>query len=422
MPTEAAPAEPTLPDQEAESSARLSEAELASLGLGTDAEALDTDLHFSGFMDVNAAQLLNPHEAPLGTRGSGTEASFFVGHLNLYATKNITASFRMMAEIRFLYSPNGAQGLLASSAPISTQVSDYSTVGANMRWGGISIERAYGEWSPFPFLSLRLGAFLTPYGIWNVDHGSPVFIPVARPYAVNGGFFPEHQTGLEAFGRTGLTSNLAIRYHLTFSNGLGPVSEYRDLDANKGIGGRLALEYVGLGMLQVGGSAFYAQNSVGAPTIGLDANGTGLTLNKSRTDEAYVASVAADVLWKYRGFHVQAEWVGQRWDYTTNGRGRVATAGQLGIPADALAVDSFSWASYALVGYRLPWLGIMPFATIDYQRTALSGVLVKGTAGRFGLNVRPTDAIVAKLEYQFALSGTKGTKGNSLVAQLAWAF
>ena len=418
----AAPSETVPAAHEVESSARLSEAELAVLGLSTADDGLDTDLHFSGFMDVNAAQLLNPHEALLNTRVFGTEASFFVGHLNLYVTKNLTESFSMMAEIRFSYAPNGAQELVVSAAPANTEVIDYSGAGASVRWGSITIERAYGEWSPLPFLSLRLGAFLTPYGIWNVDHGSPVFIPVMRPYAVNGAFFPERQTGLEALGRLGLTPNLTVRYHLTLSNGLGPISEYRDLDSNKGIGGRLALEYIGLGTFQVGGSALYAQTSGGVPSLGINANGTALALNETASERAYVTSVAADVLWKYRGLHLQGEWVGQRWDYTTSGRRRLATAGQLGIPANAVAADTFNWAGYVLVGYRLPWLGIMPFATIEYQRSIPFGILAETVFGQVGLNIRPADAVVVKLEYHAAFSGSDVTNVKYVAAQLAWAF
>jgi hypothetical protein len=418
----AAPSELATPSQEAELPEQLTDAELAALGLSMEEQGLDTELHFSGFMDVNMLQLLNPKEAPTATRLQGDEASFFVGRFNLYATKNITESFRMMAEVRFLYAPNGSQGLLASSGVTNTEVSDYTGNGAFMRWGGILIERAYGEWSPLSFFNLRLGAFLTPYGIWNVDHGSPVFIPVMRPYAVNGTFFPERQTGLEAFGRVGLSTKLALRYHLTLSNGLGPVSEYRDLDSNKAVGGRLVLDYVGRGTFQVGGSAFYGQNSAGSVGLGISADGSAVTADKVVTDQANITALAGDVLWKYRGLHLQAEWVGEHREYTKAGRTRVSTAGQAGVPVNGVSPDMFNWAGYVMAGYRLPWWGIMPFATLEYQRSNTWGIQTRTAFSQVGLNIRPADAIVLKLEYQFAFAGTEETLLKVIAAQLAWAF
>ncbi|MFT3922980.1 MAG: hypothetical protein QM778_10630 [Myxococcales bacterium] len=419
--TEASVAEGDVAADDA-TSGDLTEAELAALGLNAEEQGLDTDLHFSGFMDVNYLQLLNPDDAAFSTRTAGTEGSMFVGRLNLYATKNITESFRMMTEVRFMYSPNGSAPLFSTSGATSTEVIDSSGTGANVRWGGIYIERAYGEWSALRYLTLRLGAFLTPYGIWNVDHGSPVVVPVMRPYAVNGAFFPEHQTGVEAFGRMGVGSKFAVRYHLTLSNGLGPVSEYRDLDKNKAIGGRLALEYVGASTFQIGGSAFYGENSGGTTGLGISADGTKLQVQRVVSDQAYVTAVAGDVLWKYRRLHLQSEWVGQRWQYTEAGRTPVFTGGQAGVPVNALPPDVFNWAGYVLVGYRLPWWGVMPFGTLEYQRSNNYGILTKTAFSQVGLNIRPADAIVLKLEYQFAFAGTEGTQVKVIAAQLAWAF
>jgi hypothetical protein len=404
--------------------AQLTEAELAALGLNAEQAALDTSLRFSGFMDVNYLQLLNPNKAPYSVGATGDEASLFVGHLNLYLNKNITESFRMMAEVRFMYAPNGSAEDFTSSQPSYTQVRDYNGNGAYVRWGGISVERAYGEWSPFAFLNLRLGAFLTPYGIWNVDHGSPVFVPVMRPYAVNGAFFPEHQTGLEVFGRWGMTSNLAVRYHLTLSNGLGPVSEYRDLDRNKAIGGRLAFEYTRLGTLQIGGSSFYGKDTSGYRTLGLGSSGGQPVVvnNKVTTSQSMVTAVAADVLWKYRGLQVQGEWVGQRVAYTDAGRTLSLAAGKIGVPQDAVMADAFNWAGYGLLGYRLPWWGIMPFGTLEYQHSSVLGVVTQTSFSQVGLNIRPADAIVLKVEYQFAFAGTESTQIKTVATQLAWAF
>ncbi len=400
----------------------LSDAELAILGLSPEKQGLDTDLHFSGFMDVNMMQLLNPGQAPTAIRSTGDEASFFVGRFNLYATKNITDTFHMMAEVRFMYAPNGAALLLGGGAPQNTEFIDYTGNGSFQRWGGIMMERAYGEWSPYPFFNLRVGQFLTPYGIWNVDHGSPVFIPVSRPYAVNGSFFPERQTGLEAHGRLAISPSLSARYHLTLSNGLGPISEYRDLDRNKAVGGRLALEYTGFGTFQVGGSTFYGQNTAGFSNVGINSRGTGLSTTKLINDQADVTAMAADIMWKYKGFHFQAEWVGERREYTKIGRRRSPTAGQVGIPPDAMPPDVFNWAGYGLVGYRLPWWGIMPFATLEYQDANYQGVDTRTAFSQVGLNIRPTGAVVLKLEYQFAFAGTEETQIKVIASQLAWAF
>ena len=42
----------------------------------------------------------------------------------------------------------------------------------------------YGEYDVNEFLTVRAGRWLSPYGIWNIDHGSPAIIGVSRPYVV----------------------------------------------------------------------------------------------------------------------------------------------------------------------------------------------------------------------------------------------
>src|SRR6185436_18919189 len=110
--------------------------------------------------------------------------SFAVGHLNAYAGSELGDNWRWLSEVRFMYLPHGSVAsadAYAGVARTNTSVTDYTEQFRPVRWGGISIERAWLERTFHPLLSIRLGHFLTPYGIWNVDHGAPVIIPVTRP-------------------------------------------------------------------------------------------------------------------------------------------------------------------------------------------------------------------------------------------------
>jgi hypothetical protein len=63
------------------------------------------------------------------------------------------------------------------------------------------LERLYLEWSATPELTLRVGKFLTPFGIWNVVRRAPLTATVDRPVATQSAF-PEHTTGLSLLYQT----------------------------------------------------------------------------------------------------------------------------------------------------------------------------------------------------------------------------
>lgn len=56
------------------------------------------------------------------------------------------------------------------------------------------LERLYLEWTPTDALTVRVGKFLTPFGIWNVIRRAPLTWTVDRPTATQSAF-PEHTTG-----------------------------------------------------------------------------------------------------------------------------------------------------------------------------------------------------------------------------------
>lgn len=427
-PTETAPPDVTADAVSAdavpvEEPAELTEAELAELGLSTTSSgsALDTSLKFWGFADFSvSARLMRRTSTWSGLLGR--DPTFFVGNFNVYLSKNITERIRTLGEVRFTYLPNGVPDA-STGAYASTQVAtDYSTLGP-MRWGGISIQRIYVEATLHEMAVLRIGHFLTPYGIWNVDHGSPVFVPVSRPVVLNQAFFPESQTGFELFGRKRVGAENVVGYHLTLSNGLGPISEYHDLDRNKAVGGRLYWQWEGFGQLQIGGSALYARDTSSVDAPGLSADGK-LAWTEKISTQSDVLALAADVRWALGGFLLQSEFVSQQRKYTNRGRvgGNNPLLGQWVAPQDGTQLGA-----YVLAGHRFDWLGVMPYLLFsrinirDFRSS--SEVQASGLAG--GLNVRPIDAFVVKVEYTWSkfnknLISTQPLHG--LQAQVAWAF
>jgi len=107
--------------------------------------------------------------------------TFMVGNLNVYFSTEFERRWRSLAEVRFLYAPNGSwladnQFETNSSPRGDTSFLDGSDLNHPMRWGGIAIQRIWLEYKFDSYLTLRAGQWLTPYGIWNVDHGSPTII------------------------------------------------------------------------------------------------------------------------------------------------------------------------------------------------------------------------------------------------------
>jgi hypothetical protein len=384
----------------------MSAEELAALGLASEGPTVDTSVHLSGFVDFSVIAGFNDTSETV----SPQDRAFAIGNLNLYLTKNLNESFRTMIEVRLMYLPNGA-GTTIGAPPMNTAVADYADLGRTVHWGGIDIQRVYLDWQATNFLTLRLGEFLTPYGIWNVDHGSPTIIPAAKPYVIGVGFFPSRQTGLEAFGRTDAGSTGAIGYHLTLSNGTGSIPEYRDLDHNKAIGARAFYETRALGELRIGGSAYYGTNSEGTTSLTF-MNGE-LKNTKTLTSQSDQLAFAIDAVWKVSGLHLQAELLTLQRKYTDEGR--IVHAGPTGQPT--FGPDSFSWGAYGLIGYRFDWYGVMPF--VMYQNLEQPDA-ISFRGFHVGVNLRPIDALALKLQYDNIKSADM-TFSMGYV-QVAWAF
>lgn len=410
-PMTAEPGADVTPDAEPE----LSASELQQLGFGGDESTLDTSIHLSGFIDFSAGGYINE-----GGKKLERNISFYVGNINLYISKSITETLRTMAEVRFMYVPNGATG--PDQKIVNTEVTDYADTNRTLRWGGIKIERVYLDWSLLTYLTLRVGQYLTPYGIWNVDHGTPTIITAGKPYVIGFNVFPQRQTGFELYGRYAASSDSTIGYHLTLSNGTGLVSEYKDLDTNKAIGARLYWELRGLGALRVGASGYYGR-STDAVSVSTLVPGGGLSIAQNVQRQYDTTAVAADAQWNYGGLHVQAEWIGAQQSFTARGRTPVFSIAD-GVPA--YPPDSFSWGTYLLVGHRFDWFGVMPYVMGQTYHELLGRVWSNAAVFHLGVNIRSIDALALKLEYTYVHFTTPRVFPPDdlqvLIAQLAWAF
>lgn len=423
-----AAADPLSPDAAATgvaASDQMLATELARLGLDAvaDGGAIDTSLKFSGFADF---ALMGVFGRAGDWRGAYERyPAFAVGNFNLYTDKRLLETLRMFGEIRFTFLPNGTATPGAAPGDYQqTGAEDYANFKRPVSWAGIYIPRVYLEWTPYRFFGLRGGVILTPYGIWNVDHGSPTIIPVQRPFVVGQALFPERQTGIEVLGQFDIGSHSTIGYHLTISNGLGAVSEYRDYDSNKAIGGRLYWAFDGLGELRVGASAFYGQDTTAHEMAAFAADGDHVVFTQKIDQQSDVLAVAGDVQWKYRGLHLQSELITQQRRYKDAGRPGSSNPffGRYLAPSDRL-----NWGVYGLIGYRFEWFGIMPYFLAQFMDAfdPAAGALYFVNSFFAGINIRPVDVLVIKIEYNqshFPRGFIIGGDTQLGQVQVAWAF
>jgi hypothetical protein len=380
-------------------------------------------LDLYGFADFTYQRLLIPKDN-VWTRTYPSVNSFAVGNFNLYMSSNLGDSWRALAEVRFLYLPNGASTTDPATGNANRQdttVLDYAGFEEPIRWGGIRIERIYVEHEFNGLLKLQVGQFLTPYGIWNVDHGSPTIIGIKKPFVVAAQLFPEQQTGLQLYG-SGFLDPFEVGYHLTLSNGRGPV-EYEDFNDDKAFGGRVYAKTDSIGTLTVGASfyrgGYYDRSAKYAPTSSGGVDQTYTTISKYQE-----LSIGADVKWEYKSWLAQGEFLMNESNFAKDSRPRL----QVVKPPQGYTPDYRRWGAYGLLGYRLSFVPLMPYAIVQHAYAPDTPNTPPATAYEVGVNYRPTAAVVVKLEYQdwhFTSPGAAGF-GNYplriLASQVAWAF
>ena len=425
-PALAQPTPTTVPnDVDAQSSASpvASEEELVALA-GDPDEPLDEEtLKIYGFSDFTFRKYFFPAESSFGLVAQ-EESTFLVGSFNLYLRANLAERWTSLSEVRYTFLPNGAQHF--DQGPdqdaVNTEFRDPIDQADIIRVGGIVIERVWLEYEWNAKLRVRMGRWFTPYGLWNIDHGSPTLLGATKPMIIGYNLMPSAQTGVLIQGEV-RSLDFRVAYFASLANGKGATDEYRDVDNNKGIGAGFKLKSPWLDEATLGGAIYYGKHTSSREEGGLGGpNMDTFTLTTIIDEQSFELSLSADLKIRARNFVFMAEFVSEQTAYTEQGRPEhFAEPGRL-------QADTVDYGAYGTLGYELPWHNAIVWGSYEFSRADSFGVTVHKTVG--GLVLRPVARITVKAAFT-SLGFAKLPGRTSRVAygtmygselQIAWVF
>ncbi|MBN2193101.1 MAG: hypothetical protein JW751_09820 [Polyangiaceae bacterium] len=338
-------------------------------------------LRIYGFADVG----LRRNFVPEGNRFEAVwqrGMTFMLGNLNVYFDAHPHPDFRTLAEVRFSQYPHYAQSLTSLDGESTAVYDSDSSTGSNqVIWSGIVLERAHLEWTRFDLLNVRAGLFLTPFGIWNVDHSMAVLITQRLPQFFSREYYPTHQIGLEVSGLKPLGST-ELEYHAWLGNGR---TRGADVTDNKMVGGRLVLAHDGAVRVALGASGLYGRNAFARRSITSVAP---FATDLSVAVEYDEFAGGADLTFDWKGLRLRWEGVIAREQYLAGRRDEFAPG--------AFRPDRTRADTYGLIAYRLPWAGLEPYLLFERD---MSAVNAPSSIGSVGINVHLRPSIQLKANY-----------------------
>ncbi len=412
-------------------------------------------LSFWGFSDLSFGGMDFDNDRALYKVQTPSKLTFFSSGINLYAKSEMTRTLSAMVETRLTYTPNGFSSnwpaqINVGSTTIQTQGStnrvDTTTQGPysqlQYRQDGLFIERAYMEWKPTDWFGVRTGRFLTPFGIWNEDHGSPVLIGVDYPQFMNFNIVPIWQLGVEVFGSIGLTDDLRVEYALTVANSRGPDDEYKDLTNMKALGARLKIIYNPEPVLfRIGGYAYYnhyrdTQDNIQiqlTPALTLDPAYTPSFGSYNTVSAAYDETVlTADAELRIKRLRIIAEFARQTVIYAQPTQVDSQDKLLKGVPFNQAIFDPshYGLGGYVMAAYEIPFhtapldFTVMPYAGYDYVAPSTTVPVRNNVQIRGGLNVKPSPYVTLKVEVSRLLPENKSiaSAATAVMSQIAFSF
>ena len=354
-----------------------------------EATSKESPFHLYGFIDMGLQKVWTSDPAAVET----TASTFVLGNINLYLDFHPVPDWSSLVEARLTNYPGGEDALVRDPG---------NSIGDDtVQWGGIVLERAYIQWQHHADLGVRVGEFLTPYGIWNVDHGTPTLLSLYRPEFVSLQLWPEHQVGVELFGekRGLLPGRWVLEYHAYVANGrtTGAV----DLTDGKTVGARVVARETHV--------AFGVSALIGDNTSTMDeapANSSQVGIAPGGRE----AGVGADASIDLGALRLRAEGITRH------------VAGVVGM------APQWQGDVYALAAYRVPGTRFEPVVYVEgLHLPQLDGDTQVATA--LGVNVYFTPATQLKMQASRAatfedadLSRGSRTHETFLAAKLVMAF
>jgi hypothetical protein len=324
---------------------------------------------------------------------------FTIGNINLYFDARPSPSWRALMETRFGLFPHQTWSGLnqVNNRFMDTTSSSGRTYAI---WSGVVLERAWLQWTHDERFALQLGYLLTPYGIWNMDHGTPTLISLVLPSMQVDEAIPQHQIGMQALGKFPI-DNWELGYHVYLTNGRGAIAS--DPHWRKGLGGRLLVRRMGDVRLQLGGSGYFG--SIHQDVMQLRIDTDPVTGRQSATmvrsdwaaDGGYAAnewSLGADVSVDWQGFRFRGETMVRHVMYE-DGKHEHKTFGD---PA-SMVPNHYRHYAYGILAYRFQRY-FEPYLFIDYNDSDPQATLTKyGICYSAGLNLYFTATAMLKLQY-----------------------
>jgi hypothetical protein len=349
-------------------------------------------LRIYGFLDFGLKKAF-PAKDPFYAALIERKLTFVLGNINLYIDAQPAPSWRALIETRLTTYPHGTETVSATGdfGRIDNRIYDTgSPSGRNeVIWGGVVLERAQIEHTMLDLFNLRVGYFLTPYGIWNVDHGTPTLISLVLPSSQVEGALPARQLGVQAYGGT-VSGDVELGYAAYVSNGRAPFLE--DPTDGKAFGGRVHADFVGPDRrLKLGLSGYVGDSLETKKTLRVGDGGVAIDV-----DPTYAYSewgLGADASLDWGNFRLRTEGLVHSIQHEAGKHEPIAFA-QPGLTHP----NHLSYYWYSIIAYR--WRAFEPYSYTELKYvTPRDGYFDLGYLPGLGLNIYFSPQAQLKTQY-----------------------